>query len=126
MTIKLKALIIASAFGAMGLASPAADPEFQSEKLTKKELKVLLASATTTADHQRIAAYYRGEASRLLAKRQEHERELGEYLKNPWGYPSKYPNRGDHCRDLAAYYGTAAKKALARAEMHEQLARQAR
>lgn len=124
--IKLKVLSLASVLVAIGLASPVADPAPQYEKLNKKDLKVLIASARTSAEHQRIAAYYRSEAGRFHAMQQEHERELAEYLKNPWGYPAKYPNRGDHCRDLAAYYAMAAQKALAKAEMHEELAQQAR
>ena len=42
-----------------------------SASLSKKELKTLLTTAKTPADHQRLAAYYRDKAQRLTAKAQE-------------------------------------------------------
>lgn len=42
-----------------------------SASLSKKELKTLLRTAKTPADHQRLAAYYRDKAQRLTAKAQE-------------------------------------------------------
>lgn len=42
-----------------------------SANLSKKELKILLTTAKTPADHQRLAAYYRDKAQRLTAEAQE-------------------------------------------------------
>jgi hypothetical protein len=42
-----------------------------SPSLSKKELKTLLATANTPADHQRLAAYYRDKAQRLTEKAQK-------------------------------------------------------
>lgn len=92
--------------------------------LTKKEVKALIANAKTPEDHRKIAAYYRSEAEGLAEKQREHEEDLAEYNRNSSHYPGKYPSMGDHCRQLAGYYGLAAKKAQSLAEMHEELAKQ--
>lgn len=114
--------ILALAVGA-SLAEAATSP---AEKLTRKELKALLAAANTPADHQRIAAYYRSEAERSIARQQEHEEELAEYYRNPLRFPGKYPTKGDHCRSLAGYYRLATERAISLAQMHERLAQDAR
>ena len=99
----------------------------QPEKLSRQQLKSLISSAKTPADHQRLGAYYRDEAARLNAKQREHEEEAAEYYKDPSRHPGpKYPTLGQHCRDLAGYYGVAAKKALTMADMHEALALEAK
>lgn len=117
-----KPLRILTILFAITVAMPLARPAVEQEKLTPKELKTLIASAKTPADHQRIAAHYRAEARNLEAKQREHEEELAEYYKNTSRYPSKYPTMGDHCRSLATYYKIAAHQAAVLAEMHEQLA----
>ncbi len=119
-----KILRVAGAVLTFAVAVALAQPVARQENLTRKELKGLIASAKTPADHERIAAYYRAEAQRFEGKYREHEEELAEYYKNPWGYPSKYPTRGDHCRSLASHYKMAAERAIAFAEMHEKLAKQ--
>ena len=108
----------------VAMALTLAQPAGQKDKLTRKELKGLIASAKTPADHERIAAYYRAQAEQLKAKHREHERDLAEYYKNPSRYPGKYPTMGDHCRSLAGYYKMAAERAATSAEMHEKLARE--
>jgi hypothetical protein len=98
----------------------------QHQTLTKSELKALVASATTAPEHQRIADYYRAEASRLGAKAQEHEQQLAEYERNPSRYLGKFPTMGDHCRTLSTNYRTAFTKATAKVDEHELMARDAR
>ncbi len=109
---------------ALAVAVPLAQPAARHEKLTKKELKALIASAKTPADHERLAAYYSAEAQDLEAKHQEHEEDLAEYYKNTLRYPSKYPTMGDHCRSLASYYKMAAEQASELADMHKKLAQE--
>lgn len=94
------------------------------QEMSKKQVKALIANARTRADHKRLAAYYRSEAARLKAKQQDHEEEAAEYFQNPSNHPvPKYPTLGQHCRDLSGYYGMAAQKAAAMAELHENLAK---
>ena len=91
-------------------------------RMCKKQLKALIASAKTPEDHMKLAAYYRGEAERLQAKQTEHQEEAAEYYKNPLQHPGpKYPTLGQHCRDLAYYYGKAAESARSFASGHEQM-----
>jgi hypothetical protein len=93
----------------------------------KREVKALIASANTAADHQKLALYFRDEVARLRAKQQEHEEEAAEYFKNPSRHPiPKYPTLGQHCRDLAASYKMGAQQAIKLAELHESLAKEAR
>jgi hypothetical protein len=95
----------------------------QQQRLTKKEVKSLIATATTSEDHLRIASYYRGVAQRYLARQKEHEAEEKEYRSNPRAYPSKL-GLAEHCRQWAYLDGQSAQKALALAESHEKMARE--
>lgn len=97
------------------------------EKLSKKELKILIASAKTAENHERIAAYYRAEGERLKVGQKQHEVELAAYLKNPSSHPvPKWPTMDRHCRQLAFSYGQATQKAFALANLHDQMARDAK
>lgn len=121
-----KALKIVGILLTFAAAVPLAKPAAHQENLTRKELKALIASAKTAADHQRIAAYYRAKARQLEVKHREHEEDLAEYYRNPSRYLSKYPTMGDHCRGLATYYKMAAERATTLAQMHERLAQEVR
>lgn len=61
----------------------------QHEKLTRQQLKSLISSAKTPADHQKLAAHYRDEAERLRAKQREHEEEADEYYRTRLAIPSR-------------------------------------
>jgi len=91
--------------------------------LSTKELKQLIASAKSPEDHLRIASYYEEEAKRLGEKKAEHTEMGAEYDRNPQRYPSKL-SLGQHCRNLAGYYGLAEQKALELAGVHKQMAQQ--
>lgn len=97
----------------------------QKGKLSKVELKTLIAAAKTPEDHLRIAAYYRAQANEYLARQKEHLADEEEYNSNPQKYSTKYPTPAQHCRDWAYNDGQSAEKALALAEMHEAMARDA-
>ena len=51
--------------------------------VSKKELKLLLETATQPADHQRIADHYQQEAARLTASAKEHQELAAIYQENP-------------------------------------------
>jgi len=96
----------------------------QAEKLSKKELKTLIANARTPEDHERIAVCYRAEGEQLKAKQREHEAELAEYLKNPSSHPvPKWPTMDQHCRQLIFYYSKAAQKAFELADLYDEMAK---
>lgn len=99
--------------------------------LTKKELKVLLKSAKTPAEHLSVAAYYRQEAQQLNASSKQHSELAATYAKNP-PFPAMEAKHGDafgqgasHCRKWAKLDAEQAEKATTLAGLHEVMARKA-
>jgi hypothetical protein len=99
--------------------------------ISKKELKVLLRTATEPAEHQKIAEYYRQEAQRLTTSSKEHQELAAIYGKNP-PFPAMESKHGDsfgqgasHCRKFAELQAEAAKEAEALATLHEGMAKAA-
>jgi hypothetical protein len=99
-------------------------------KLTKKELKELIANAKTPEDHQKVAAYYRAEAKRLRASAQEHKEWAETYAKSPV-YTTRESKTGDtlmgpsHCKKWAELESEEADEADALAASHEDMAKAA-
>lgn len=121
-----KSGIVALALITLALAPlvRAAEP---AARMSKKQLRALITNARTPEDHMKLVGYYRNEAERLKAQQKEHEEEATEYYKDPSRHPvPKYPTLGQHCRDLAYYYGKGAESALALASAHERMADVAR
>lgn len=90
------------------------------QTLSKKELKELIKTASTKADHEKLADYYKAEAERLEAEAKDHD-EMGEmYKKNPSPLAAKHPEAfGEaHCREMARRLREAAADAQSLAEMH--------
>lgn len=99
--------------------------------ISKKELAVLLKTASEPADHQKIADYYHHEAQLLTASANEHLRLAAIYEKNP-PFPAMESKHGDafgqgasHCRKFAELQAEAAKEAEALATLHEGMAKAA-
>ncbi len=86
------------------------------ERLSPQQLKELIAKAKTPADHEKLAAYYRQEASRLRRDAQMHRDDAGIYGKGPGAL---------HCMNLAKLDEQAAKEADALATMHQNMAKAA-
>jgi len=96
--------------------------------LTKKELKSAIANAKTPEDHHRIAAYFKGQADRLLAEAKEHDELVTQYATWPNPAAMKQPMSGqtaEHCRYFAEYARKAAQQDQELAKMHEDMAEQA-
>lgn len=96
--------------------------------ISKKELKTLLTTAKTPADHQKIAAYYRHEAQRLRQSAKEHQEWAEIYAKAPAGAESKHPemtNGAPHCEKWADLEEQEAKEADALAAAHADMAKAA-
>jgi hypothetical protein len=98
--------------------------------ISKKELKVLLKTAKESADHQKIAAYYRQEAARLRQSAKEHEELAAIYKHNPPN-PAMEPKHGNavegasHCNRWAELATEQAREAEALIVMHEAMAKDA-
>lgn len=99
--------------------------------LNKKDLKVLLKSAKTPAEHLRIAGYYRQKAQELTASSKQHSELAATYVKNP-PFPALEAKHGisfaqgaTHCRHWAKRDAEEATKAEAVATQHEEMAKAA-
>ena len=119
--------VLVIAFLAVSLsASTAYGTEVSKHRLTHKELKELIANAATPADHQKIAAYYRGEAQRLRQTAKEHQEWGDIYAKGSAGSESKHPgmsNGAPHCHKWADLEEEEAKEADALAAAHDDMAK---
>ena len=96
-----------------------------SPSLSKKELKSLLATANTPADHQRLAAYYREKAQRLTEKAQKFSSQADQLATQPATIESKQGiscNCASHYRYFSKLYAREAKDSEMLAAQHEQLA----
>ena len=93
-------------------------------QLTHKELRELMMTAKTKADHQKIANHYKAEADHLLAEAKEHEEMADLYQKNPPLLSAKNPLAiGEkHCRGIAERLRQAAVQTRALSVMHDQVA----
>jgi hypothetical protein len=101
------------------------------EDLKQKELKSLIATAKTPADHLRIANYYREQAAKLTASSNEHVAMAKEYAKNPVfaaveaKQQASFGQGASHCRRWAELDKQQAKEAEALVALHEEMAKAA-
>ena len=97
--------------------------------LSKQDLEVLMKSAKTPAEHQRIADHYRQKAQQLTASSKQHSELAVTYAKNP-PFPALEAKHGyafgqgaTHCRYWAKRDGEEAAKAEALATRHDDMAK---
>ena len=121
---KRSAVVSAAVLSVLLIALPQTG---SAQQMSKQELKALLASTRSREDHQKLAAYYRQEADRLLAEAQKHDEMAEMYQKNPHPFTQKNPAAfgEQHCRHLADTYRKKTVKAQSIAALHEDMARQA-
>ena len=83
-----------------------------------------IASASTKADHERIAAFYEQEAKGLHEKATQHEEMDKAYSINGNG---KHPGNpmGSHCKSIATSYLTAMNENMELAKAHRAMAAEA-
>lgn len=93
------------------------------EHLSHRQVKTLIATATTSSDHLRLAAYYLAEATRLRKEAANHLDESRAYA-NPGAYTPKGPPGGwlEHCKKFADSFAQAADEAEALAAAHQKIA----
>ena len=82
------------------------------------EISKDIASATTAADHQRIANYFSQKAANYDAEASLHEKMANSY----GGYPRGPMSYISHCRSLQRGFSAAANDARALEQAHRQLA----
>lgn len=97
-----------------------------SEHLTRAQLKSLIATAKTPAEHERIAHYYETQAQDYLAQSQKHETMLASFKANSVLTTEKTRyGTVKHCEYLVKSLKDRAAKAEMLAQMHEKMAREA-
>jgi hypothetical protein len=97
----------------------------QTNRISKKELKTLIATAKTPAEHHRLAAYYLQEAQRFTKRSKYHEEMLALYGSSPVPYEGKFPYGTvgrSHCQKYIQLYTAQAKEAASLAARHEEIA----
>jgi hypothetical protein len=114
-------MTVAAAAFSLSLLTPYPAKAVESGQLSKKELKSLVKTASTPAEHLRVANYYRAEATRLRAQAAEHQAMIAE---KPMASPAKvWANKGvNHCQYWVAEFTKEAQQADANAAQHERMA----
>jgi hypothetical protein len=87
-----------------------------------KEIKTLMQSAKTAADHEALAAHYEEDAKMLEEKAEEHKKILSDYRAKPYLYGKGYIGFDVHCERLIDLYTRSAEESLEMAKMHRQMA----
>lgn len=125
-TGKATLLTVAVALLAVFVSVPAGAKD---KKLTKSELKNLIANAETKAEHEKIARYFDVEAARYEAESRDHGELAPFYQRNPDPTISKHPGSPrsfQHCDSLSKELQQAAADARALAAEHRELAKEAK
>ena len=114
---------------ALALASAAFLAEAAAiKKLSNKELKALIETAKTPAEHKRLADYYAALAVEYEEESKDHTAQAAAYAKNPSIQESKMPGAGNtvsHCKFLATKYSEMAETARMMSTMHADMAKTA-
>lgn len=121
-------LLAVLAITTVALSSFVATSSAQANKsITKKELRVLLKTATEPADHRKIAEYYRQQEQKLIAESKEHEDLAKIYAEHPerpsMASRTPFGQGAEHCHKLVQLYDQQAKEAEALATLHEDMAK---
>lgn len=96
----------------------------QTVKLTHKQLLYLIGHAATKADHEKLAAYYRGKEKLAEARVKEHQAMLHAYEENTQSRKmmKSPPHPEAYCEHLIQAYSEQAKEYRELAEYHEDMA----
>jgi len=118
---------IALAFSAIALASvaaSAAQAPKATDLLTSVQVKDLVASAQTPADHLKLQKHFLALAAEYDAKAAEHADLAQSYRKPHVGrlMPGSYPKKAEHCDRLSQALRNAGKEARELAAEHGQMA----
>ena len=94
--------------------------------INKQELKTLIGSAKTAAEHQRIAKHFDARADELEAESKEHHELAAKYKANPTMHEMKHPMSGEtagHCQFFADDLHKASVRARQMATDHREMAK---
>ena len=108
-----------------GAPAPTASTAKSSDLLTSKQVKALIATANTPADHMKLQKHFLAVAAKYEADAIAHAAEGQAYRKNPSFMESKNPagpGTAAHCDRFAQLDREAAKEARQLASAHEHMA----
>lgn len=99
----------------------------QTVKLTRKQLLYLISHATTKADHEKLAAYYRGKAEEAEGRVKKHQEMLRAYENNTQSRKmmKSPPHPEVYCEHLIQANSEQVKEYKELAEYHEDMAKKA-
>ena len=123
---KLLALVTVFMISTAFFAQTPVVPQAKPEHLSKQQLNTLIASAKTPKEHERLAQYYRAQASDYLAGAKDHESMVAAYKAN--SSLSNEKNRAStigHCEYFVKTFKELAVKSQELAVLHEQMAKDA-
>jgi hypothetical protein len=106
-------------------AATAAQAGKSTDLLSSKQVKELVATAKTPADHLKLSKHFTALAAKYEARADEHAAEAQAYRKNPTFMESKNPSgpgTAAHCDRFAELTRQAAKEARELASAHEHMA----
>lgn len=110
----------------LGFAGSAAAQAPADARLSKKEVKALLTSASTPADHEKLARHFAAKATAFQEDAVEHEELAASYRTPPPSSKGMPPVQwGQHCKSLAKSLNNAAAEARKLSDLHKQLAKDA-
>ena len=125
----LTVAVLTSSLALLSLIAPHSVAADKKDVISKSELKALLTTASTPADHQKIADYYHNEAENLTDSAKEHQ-DLAALYDNNAAFRATQMKHGDmtglgasHCRKLSELQAEAAKESEALAVLHENMAK---
>jgi hypothetical protein len=122
--VKAALLVAAVAVLAVFVSAPAGA---QNKPLTNSEVKALIKTAETKAEHERIAQYFEAEAAKYDAEAKDHAELAGIYQKStPSAKPPGPSQTFNHCDSLSKSLQKAADDARALAAEHRQMAHEAK
>jgi len=105
-------------------ATVAAQGGKSSDLLTPDQVKSLVATANTPADHLKLSRHFAAEAAQFEAAATAHDAVAAAYRRNPMASESKRPGAPDtalHCDRLGQLSREAAKEARAMSVAHEHM-----
>jgi hypothetical protein len=122
----LSVLSLAFAIGVAAFSETPSTQQSNSDHLSKQQLNTLISSASTPAQHERIAQYYRAKAVDYLAQAKEHEAMIAAYKANPVLSDDK--NRAstiNHCEYFVTTFKALADNSEELAASHDRMAKEA-
>jgi Tfp pilus assembly protein FimT len=122
----LPVLALASIMTVAAFGQTSSTQQAKPEHLSKQQLNTLIATANTSAEHERIAQYYQSKAVDYLAQATEHEQMIAAYKAN--SSLSNDKNQAStigHCEYFVTTFKALAENSQALADLHERMAKEA-